>query len=211
MKRMDQDKKVNEISEESMVESFKNSETELFKNAGWKKKNETDSVSTISVNGCKFNTRFNPTLYSGLRACTHGNSKQHVHVSINDDDIKMLLNRAEEEIIQERVNKTEQDKHAKTMVQAQYEVLNCIGIYIYERIHKIWYSWQGYTRTAPLLCAMTLEAMKMNYERLLEEKQGGAEEVYERLLAELEVGEKKITKSSKKREKKKKKEKIKVE
>merc|ERR1712187_863341 len=52
---------------------------------------------------------------------------------------------------------------------------------------------------------MTLEAMKMNFESLLEEKQGGADEVYERLMLELGGGDSGIEKTGKKKKRTKKK------
>merc|ERR1712178_90530 len=90
-------------------------------------------------------------------------------------------------------------------VQAQFEVLNCIGIYIYERLHKVWYSWQVHTRTAPLLCWLSLECMKRNYETILMDKRGGIDRLYEEMIEEFAIEDgKKNDKRSKKKEKREK-------
>jgi len=129
--------------------------------------------------------------------------RQHVHVTTHDDDIKMLLTRAENEIIHQ-FGSNAHARHAKTMVQAQHEILVCIGIFIYERLHRVWYAWQSCSQTAPLLASLALETMRNKYDEILEEKQGGPMEKYEKLCQELDLVDKlKEDKAEKKREKKK--------
>merc|ERR1711972_655869 len=60
--------------------------------------------------------QFNPLIFRGIRFCTVGNSKKHLHVTTHDDDIKMLLSRAENEIIHQ-FSSNGHARHAKTMQQ----------------------------------------------------------------------------------------------
>ena len=87
-------------------------------------------------------------------------------------------------------------------LQAQQEVLVCIGIHIYERLHKVWQAWSSCTQTAPLLAALSLEVMRFKYEEILEKKQGGAVERYAMLCKELELDDKKDDDRKKKKQEK---------
>ncbi|KAG7240946.1 hypothetical protein INR49_026174 [Caranx melampygus] len=71
-------------------------------------------------------------LYEGLCCCPH---ERHIHVCCETDFIAHLLGRAEPEFAggYER-----RERHAKTIDIAQEEVLTCLGIHLYERLHRIW-------------------------------------------------------------------------
>ena len=122
-------------------------------------------------------------------------------VFMHDDDIKMLLSRAENEIIH-HFGSNGHARHAKTMQQAQHEILVCIGIYVYERLNSVWHAWSSCKQTAPLLAALTLEVMRFKYEEILEDKQGGPMEKYEKLCQELELDDKKEDEKKKKKQEK---------
>lgn len=61
------------------------------------------------------------------------------------DFIAHLIGRAEPELAGGR------DRHAKTLDIAQEEVLTCLGIHIYERLHRIWQKLKAEEQTWQIL------------------------------------------------------------
>ena len=76
---------------------------------------------------------YNPLIYRGLDF-----EDGFIQVSHNTADITILLTRAEREILS-FFDRKKDEKHAKSMARAQYEVLVCIGIHLFQRLDKIWY------------------------------------------------------------------------
>ena len=56
------------------------------------------------------------------------------------------------------------DRHAKTLDIAQEEVLTCLGIHIYERLHKIGQKLRQEEQTWRLLFCLGVETLKKNFE-----------------------------------------------
>lgn len=136
-------------------------------------------------------------LYENLRCCP---KERHIHVLNDTDFIAHLLEKAEPEFLGGK-----RDRHAKTLDIAQEEVLTCLGIHIFERLHSIWQKLRGEEQTWLILFYMGVDALRKSYQMALEEKQGASN--LELLCEELEEKdrrqeEKKELKRQKRRQKK---------
>jgi len=56
------------------------------------------------------------------------------------------------------------DRHAKTLDIAQEEVLTCLGIHTYERLHKIWQKLKAEEQTWQILFFLGVDALKQSFE-----------------------------------------------
>ncbi|KAK3775473.1 hypothetical protein RRG08_027229 [Elysia crispata] len=119
-------------------------------------------------------------LYENLRCCP---KDRHIHVLNDTDFIAHLLEKAEPEFLGGK-----RDRHAKTLDIAQEEVLTCLGIHIFERLHSIWQKLRGEEQTWLILFYMGVDALRKSYQMALEEKQGASN--LELLCEELEEKEK---------------------
>lgn len=139
-----------------------------------------------------------PALYEGLRCCPQ---ERHIHMLCDTDFIAHLIARAEPELIGSNARR---DRHAKTLDIAQEEVLTCLGIHTYERLHKIWQKLKAEEQTWQILFYLGVDALKQSFEMALERKQGvsNLELMCKELLEEERVKEQR---QEKKRQKKKKK------
>ncbi|XP_063308146.1 gametogenetin-binding protein 2 isoform X1 [Pelobates fuscus] len=135
-------------------------------------------------------------LYEGLRCCPH---ERHIHVCCETDFIAHLLGRAEPEFAggYER-----RERHAKTIDIAQEEVLTCLGIHLYERLHRIWQKLRAEEQTWQMLFYLGVNALRKSFEMTVEKVQGISrlEQLCEEFLEEERVQE---LKQEKKRQKKK--------
>ncbi|KAK6321907.1 hypothetical protein J4Q44_G00066990 [Coregonus suidteri] len=135
-------------------------------------------------------------LYEGFRCCPH---EHHVHVCCETDFIAHLLGRAEPEFAggYER-----RERHAKTIDIAQEEVLTCLGIHLYERLHRIWQKLRAEEQTWQMLFYLSIDALRKSFEMAVEKVQGISR--LEQLCEELSEEERaKELKQEKKRQKKK--------
>ncbi|XP_076867798.1 gametogenetin-binding protein 2 isoform X2 [Brachyhypopomus gauderio] len=135
-------------------------------------------------------------LYEGLRCCPH---EHHVHVCCQTDFIAHLLGRAEPEFAggYER-----RERHAKTIDVAQEEVLTCLGIHLYERLHRIWQKLRAEEQTWHILFYLGIDALRKSFEMAVEKVQGISR--LEQLCEELSEEERaKELKQEKKRQKRK--------
>ncbi|XP_064863339.1 gametogenetin-binding protein 2-like isoform X4 [Oncorhynchus nerka] len=135
-------------------------------------------------------------LYEGIRCCPH---ERHVHVCCETDFIAHLLGRAEPEFTggYER-----RERHAKTIDIAQEEVLTCLGIHLYERLHRIWLKLRAEEQTWQMLFYLGIDALRKSFEMAVEKVQGISR--LEQLCEELSEEERaKELKQEKKRQKKK--------
>ncbi|RUS82414.1 hypothetical protein EGW08_009866 [Elysia chlorotica] len=105
-------------------------------------------------------------LYENLRCCP---KERHIHVLNDTDFIAHLLEKAEPEFLGGK-----RDRHAKTLDIAQEEVLTCIGIHIFERLHSIWQKLRGEEQTWLMLFYMGVDTLRKSYQMALEEKQGAS-------------------------------------
>ncbi|XP_051552341.1 gametogenetin-binding protein 2-like [Myxocyprinus asiaticus] len=135
-------------------------------------------------------------LYEGLRCCPH---ERHIHICCETDFIAHLLGRAEPEFAggYER-----RERHAKTIDVAQEEVLTCLGIHLYERLHRIWQKLRAEEQTWQMLFYLGIDALRKSFEMAVERVQGISR--LEQLCEELSEEERaKELKQEKKRQKRK--------
>ncbi|XP_018586932.1 gametogenetin-binding protein 2 isoform X1 [Scleropages formosus] len=134
-------------------------------------------------------------LYEGLRCCPH---ERHIHVCCETDFIAHLLGRAEPEFAggYER-----RERHAKTIDIAQEEVLTCLGIHLYERLHRIWQKLRAEEQTWHMLFYLGVDALRKSFEMAVEKVQGISrlEQLCEELSEEERVREMKQEKKRQKR------------
>ncbi|XP_076025005.1 gametogenetin-binding protein 2 [Genypterus blacodes] len=135
-------------------------------------------------------------LYEGLCCCPH---ERHVHVCCETDFIAHLLGRAEPEFAggYER-----RERHAKTIDIAQEEVLTCLGIHLYERLHRIWQKLRAEEQTWQILFYLGIDTLRKSFEMAVEKMQGISR--LEQFVEELSEEERaKELKQEKKRQKRK--------
>ncbi|XP_044078822.1 gametogenetin-binding protein 2 isoform X2 [Siniperca chuatsi] len=135
-------------------------------------------------------------LYEGLCCCPH---ERHIHVCCETDFIAHLLGRAEPEFAggYER-----RERHAKTIDIAQEEVLTCLGIHLYERLHRIWQKLRAEEQTWQMLFHLGIDALRKSFEMAVEKMQGISR--LEQFVEELSEEERaKELKQEKKRQKRK--------
>ena len=60
--------------------------------------------------------------------------------------------------------RSRRDRHAKTLDIAQEEVLTCLGIHIYERLHRIWQKLKAEEQTWQILFYLGVDALKKSFE-----------------------------------------------
>jgi hypothetical protein len=109
-------------------------------------------------------------LYEGLECCTeqvheenqsHSSGKWRPHVHVLDDKhfVAQLISKAEPEIYESK-----RERHAKTLDIAQEEVLTCVGIYLYERFHRIYQAMKLEEQTWQLLFYTAVITFKKCFE-----------------------------------------------
>lgn len=100
------------------------------------------------------------------------------------------------------------ERHAKTLEIAQEEVLTCLGICMYERLHRIYMRMREEECTCQVFAAVAVDTLSRSFETAVERKQGYSQ--LELLYAELarEEQQKQIRKEQKKIKRKRKKEKV---
>lgn len=137
------------------------------------------------------------TLYAGIKRCIQ---EKHIHLQTKTEYIAKLIGRAEPELLGSR-----RERHAKTLEIAQEEVLTCIGICMYERLHRIYMRMREEECTCQVFAAVAVNALWRSFETAVESKQGISQ--LELLYAELsrEEQQKQLRKEQKKLKRKRKK------
>ncbi|XP_057295677.1 gametogenetin-binding protein 2-like [Hydractinia symbiolongicarpus] len=125
-------------------------------------------------------------LYEGLKSCP---KERHVHVVCDTDFIAHLIGRAEPELAGGR-----RERHARTIDIAQEEVLTCLGIHLWERLHRLWQKLRAEEQTWQMLFYLGVEALRKGFETAVEEKQG---------ISQLELVVKEISDAEKAKEQRK--------
>lgn len=135
-------------------------------------------------------------LYEGLCYCA---DEGHVHVFCQTEFLAHLLDRAEPEF---SGGYERRERHAKTIDVAQEEVLTCVGIFLYERLHKIWQKLRAEEQTWQILFHLGIDALRKSFEMAVEKLEGISrlEQFFEELSEEERAKELKL---EKKRQKKK--------
>ncbi|XP_077898506.1 gametogenetin-binding protein 2 isoform X8 [Ictidomys tridecemlineatus] len=64
------------------------------------------------------------------------------------------------------------ERHAKTIDIAQEEVLTCLGIHLYERLHRIWQKLRAEEQTWQMLFYLGVDALRKSFEMTVEKVQG---------------------------------------
>lgn len=103
-------------------------------------------------------------LYSGIKRCL---PDKHLHLQTKTEYINKLIARAEPELLGSR-----RERHAKTLEIAQEEVLTCLGICVYERLHKIYVRMREEECTCQMFAAIAVDALCRSFETAIENKQG---------------------------------------
>ncbi|XP_066157364.1 gametogenetin-binding protein 2-like isoform X1 [Euwallacea fornicatus] len=104
------------------------------------------------------------SLYSGIRRCLQD---KHIHLSPKTEYITKLINRAEPELLGSR-----RERHAKTLEIAQEEVLTCLGICMYERLHRVYMKVREEERTCQLFAAVAVHTLNRSFETEVEKVRG---------------------------------------
>ncbi|RZF40544.1 hypothetical protein LSTR_LSTR000423 [Laodelphax striatellus] len=103
-------------------------------------------------------------LYANIKRCT---PYKHIHLQTKTDYIHNLIRRAELELVSSR-----RERHAKTLEIAQEEVLTCLGICVYERLHRIQLRLKEEECTCQVLAAVAIDSICRNFEVAVERKRG---------------------------------------
>lgn len=103
-------------------------------------------------------------LYAGIKRCL---PDKHIHLQTKTEYISALITRAEPELMGSR-----RERHAKTLEIAQEEVLTCLGICVYERLHRIQLRLREEECTCQVLAAVAIDALYRNFEVAVELKRG---------------------------------------
>ncbi|KAJ7375094.1 Gametoproteintin-binding protein 2 [Desmophyllum pertusum] len=91
----------------------------------------------------------------GLKSCPQ---ERHIHVLCDTDYIAHLIGRAEPELAGGR-----RERHAKTLDIAQEEVLTCLGIHLWERLHRLWQKLRAEEQTWQMLFYLGVDALRKKF------------------------------------------------
>uniref|UniRef100_A0A6P7GCG2 Gametogenetin-binding protein 2-like n=1 Tax=Diabrotica virgifera virgifera TaxID=50390 RepID=A0A6P7GCG2_DIAVI len=140
------------------------------------------------------------SLYAGIKRCL---PSKHLHLQAKTDIITKLISRAEPELLGSR-----RERHAKTLEIAQEEVLTCLGICMYERLHRIYMRMREEECTCQVFAAVAVHTLSRSFETAVERIRGVSQ--LELLYAEFEREEqqKQIRREQKKIKRKRKKGKV---
>ncbi|XP_076251366.1 gametogenetin-binding protein 2-like [Rhynchophorus ferrugineus] len=140
------------------------------------------------------------SLYAGIKRCLQD---KHIHLNPKTEYITKLINRAEPELLGSR-----RERHAKTLEIAQEEVLTCLGICMYERLHRVHMRVREEERTCQLFAAVAVHSLSMSFETVVEKVRGVSqlELLYEEFAREEQAKQK--HKEAKKIRRKRRKEKL---
>ncbi|CAH1154074.1 unnamed protein product [Phaedon cochleariae] len=137
------------------------------------------------------------SLYSGIKRCL---PDKHIHLQTKTDYITKLISRAEPELLGSR-----RERHAKTLEIAQEEVLTCLGICMYERLHRVYMRMREEECTCQVFAAVAVHTLSRSFEQAVERIRGVSQ--LELLYAEFarEEQQKQIRREQKKIKRKRKK------
>ncbi|KAF0715223.1 Aste57867_3507 [Aphanomyces stellatus] len=133
-------------------------------------------------------------LFDELTFCRDTNQ---IVVPTNLEYLLQLMDRADQEVVM--------DRHARTLAEAQDEVLTCMGLVVWDKLQMMWSKIQCEDRSAELLLYCSIATIKHNFDMAVEALHG--QEIMEQLLAEEEEDEKRTVRKKEKRKEKKKKKK----
>lgn len=105
-------------------------------------------------------------LYNGIKRCL---PDKHIHLQTKTDYITKLISRAEPELLG---SFSRRERHAKTLEIAQEEVLTCLGICMYERLHRIYMRMREEECTCQVFAAVAVHTLSRNFETAVERARG---------------------------------------
>ncbi|CAG7822902.1 unnamed protein product [Allacma fusca] len=145
-----------------------------------------------------------PNLYDGIECCKEDH---HLHVLCKTEFVSRLIAKAVPELVGSR-----RERHAKTMEIAQEEVLTCLGLTVFERLHRIQQKFREEERTWEIIMCIATQALRRSFEMAVEKKLGVSqlELLCEEISKEEQVKQQKkeLKKQKRKRKKEKKAEEI---
>ncbi|RLN51272.1 hypothetical protein BBJ29_004647 [Phytophthora kernoviae] len=112
--------------------------------------------------------------------------------------MSQLMSRADQEVVGDWG-----DRHARTIAEAQDEVLICLGMVIWDKMQNIWTQSRSEKRSEELLVHCAVSTLRRNFDVAVEALHG--EEMMEQLLAEEDDETRRLEKKKEKRKEKKKK------
>ncbi|RHY08593.1 hypothetical protein DYB30_001057 [Aphanomyces astaci] len=133
-------------------------------------------------------------LFDELTFCRDTNQ---IVLPCNLEYLLQLMDRADQEVVM--------DRHARTLAEAQDEVLTCLGLVVWDKLQMMWSKIQCEERSADLLLYCSIATIKHNFDVAVEALHG--EEIMEQLLAEEAEDEMRTVRKKEKRKEKKKKKK----
>ncbi|CAK4626952.1 hypothetical protein LEN26_019886 [Aphanomyces euteiches] len=160
------------------------------------KSSQDDSSHEEHQSSTSSNDEQSSYLFDELSFCRDTNQ---IVVPCNLDYLLQLMDRADQEVIM--------DRHARTLAEAQDEVLTCMGLVVWDKLQMMWSKIQCEERSAELLLYCSIATIKHNFDMAVEALHG--QEIMEQLLAEEEEDEKRTVRKKEKRKEKKKKRKAK--
>lgn len=114
------------------------------------------------------------------------------------DFMSQLMSRADQEIVGDWG-----DRHARTIAEAQDEVLICLGMVIWEKMQNLWTQLRTEKRSEELLVHCAVSTLRRNFDVAVEALHGM--EMMEQLLAEEDDESRRLAKKKEKKKEKKKK------
>ncbi|CAL8115816.1 unnamed protein product [Orchesella dallaii] len=104
-------------------------------------------------------------LYEGIECCKED---QHLHLLCKTEFVSRLIAKA----VPELVGSSRRERHAKTMEIAQEEVLTCLGLCVFERLHRIQQRFREEERTWEIIMCTAIQALRRSFEVAVENKLG---------------------------------------
>uniref|UniRef100_K3WJZ7 Gametogenetin-binding protein 2 n=1 Tax=Globisporangium ultimum (strain ATCC 200006 / CBS 805.95 / DAOM BR144) TaxID=431595 RepID=K3WJZ7_GLOUD len=129
---------------------------------------------------------------------TFSRTTSHIVVPCHIDFMSQLMSRADQEIVGDWG-----DRHARTIAEAQDEVLICLGMVIWEKMQTLWTQLRTEKRSEELLVHCAVSTLRRNFDVAVEALHGM--EMMEQLLAEEDDESRRLAKKKEKKKEKKKK------
>lgn len=129
---------------------------------------------------------------------TYSRTTSHIVVPCHIDFMSQLMSRADQEIVGDWG-----DRHARTIAEAQDEVLICLGMVIWEKMQNLWTQIRTEKRSEELLVHCSVFTLRRNFDVAVEALHGM--EMMEQLLAEEDDESRRLAKKKEKKKEKKKK------
>lgn len=129
---------------------------------------------------------------------SYSRTTNHIVVPCQLDFLSQLMSRADQEMVGDWG-----DRHARTIAEAQDEVLTCLGMVIWDKMQALWTKLKSEKRSDELLVHCAISTIRKNFDIAVEALHG--QEMMEQLLAEEDDETRRLAKKKEKRKEKKKK------